>query len=127
MATRTELCLRLPNSPGALNRVCQVLADAGVNLVALTVEAAGTLRMVTDNPLRAAGALEEADYRADQRDVLFVEVPNGPGALADTARLLAGAGVNVEYVYATASEGQSTVGVVVGTEDAQRAATSTGI
>ncbi len=127
MATRTELCLRLPNSPGALNRVCQVLADAGVNLVALTVESAGTLRMVTDNPLRAAGALEEADYLVDQRDVLFVEVANGPGALADTARLLAGAGVNVEYVYATASEGQSTVGVVVGTEDAQRAATTTGI
>ncbi len=127
MAARTELCLRLPNSPGALDRLCRVLGDAGVNIVALSVEATGTLRMVVDNPLRAAGALEEADYRAEQRDVLFLELPNGPGALADAARLLAGAGVNVEYVYATTTEGHPTAGVVVGVEDAQRAATATGI
>ena len=127
MAARTELCLRLANSPGALQRACRVLADARVNIVALTVEAAGTLRMVVDNPLRAAGALEEADYRPEQRDVLVVELPNGPGALADLTQLLAGTGVNVEYAYATAVEGQPTAQVVVGVEDARRAATATGI
>ena len=127
MAIRTELSLRLPNSPGALGRACRILGDERVNVVALTVERGGTLRMVVDNPLRAAGALEEADYRAEQRDVLVVELPNRPGALADLAKLLAGTGVNVEYAYATAVEDQPTAQVVVGVEDARRAATVTGI
>ena len=40
MAIRTELNLRLPNSPGALAAVCRALADERVNIVALAVEPA---------------------------------------------------------------------------------------
>ena len=127
MASRTELSLRLANSPGTVQRVCQVLADARVNIVALTVEASGTLRIVTDNPLRAAGALEDAEYRPEQRDVLLLELANTPGALAQAARFVASAGINIEYLYATAQEGDTSAAVIVGVEDPRRAATAIGI
>ena len=127
MAVRTELCLRLQNSPGALSRVCGVLAAERVNVVALTVEAGGALRLVADNPLRAAATLESADYVVEQRDVLFLELPNGPGALERAARMLAAADVNVEYAYASAVESQALAVVIVGVEDAQRAATRAGV
>lgn len=127
MAVRTEICLRLQNSPGALSRVCGVLAAERVNVVALTVEAGGALRLVADNPLRAAATLESADYVVEQRDVLFLELPNGPGALERAARLLAAADVNVEYAYASAVESQALAVVIVGVEDAQRAATRAGV
>ena len=127
MAVRTELCLRLQNSPGALSRACGVLAAERVNVVALTVEAGGALRLVVDNPLRAAATLESADYVVEQRDVLFLELPNGPGALERAARLLAAADVNVEYAYASAVESQALAVVIVGVEDAQRAAASAGV
>ncbi|MBI4477626.1 MAG: ACT domain-containing protein, partial [Acidobacteria bacterium] len=39
---RTELVLRLPNSPGMIARVCQTLADERVNILAVQVEAGGT-------------------------------------------------------------------------------------
>lgn len=127
MAVRRELCLRLQNSPGALSRVCAVLAAERVNVVALTVEAGGALRLVADNPLRAAATLESADYVVEQRDVLFLELPNGPGALERAARLLAAADVNVEYTYASAVESQALAVVIVGVEDAQRAAAAAGV
>jgi hypothetical protein len=126
MAIRTELSLRLPNSPGALGRVCGILGDQRVNVFALTVERGGTLRMVVDNPLRAAGALAEQEYTVEERDVLLLALPNGPGALGQAARLLAAADVNVEYAYASALEGQPLATVVIGVEDAERAATVSG-
>ena len=126
MAMRTELSLRLPNSPGALGRVCRILGDQRVNVVALTVERGGTLRMVVDNPLRAAVALAEREYTVEQRNVLFLSLPNGPGALGKAAGLLAAADVNVEYAYASAVEGQPRATIVIGVEDAERAATAAG-
>ena len=79
MAIRTELSLRLQNTPGSLDRVCQYLLDERVNIVALSLEAGGTLRLVVDNPLRAAGTLEDKQYAVDQREVLLIQLPNDPG------------------------------------------------
>ena len=62
MAIRTELSLRLQNSQGALGHICQHLSDERVNILALHFEAGGTLRLVVDNPLRAAGILEEQKH-----------------------------------------------------------------
>lgn len=127
MAIRKELSLRLQNSPGALNRVCQILGDECVNVTALTVEASGTLRMVVDNPLRAAGALEIRKYTVEQRDILLLELPHNPRALERAARMLANADVNIEYTYASGFENQPRVAVVVGVENVARAATATGM
>ncbi len=126
MAIRTELSLRLPNSPGALGRVCRILGDERVNVIALAIERRGMLRLLVDNPLRAAGVLTEHEYSVVQGDVLFLELPNGPGALGRAAGLLAAADVNVEYAYASALERQPLAAVVIGVEDAARAAAATG-
>ena len=127
MAIRTELSLRLPNSPGALERVCDALQDARVNLLAMHLEGSGRLRLVVDNPLLAETALREHQYHVEQRDVLYALVPNAPGALAGTARLLAEAGINLDYAYAAAVEGSPMAAVVFGVADAQRASAAAGL
>lgn len=127
MAIRTELLLRLPNSPGALARVCQALFDERVNILALSLEGTGTVRMVVDNPLHAAGTLQEKEYAVEQRDVLYIQLPNDSGALEKAARMLANAGVNIDYVYGSALEDQPMAAVVVGVEDAQRASMAAGV
>ena len=119
--------MRLQNSPGALGRVCQHLLNERVNILALSLEAGGTLRLVVDNPLHAAGALKEQQYTVDERDVLFIQLPNDAGALEKAARMLANAGINVEYVYGSALEDHQMVSIVAGVEDAQRAATAAGV
>lgn len=127
MAIRTEISLRLPNSPGELGRVCRHLVDERINILALSLESGGTLRLVVDNPLHAAGTLEDKEYAVDRRDVLFIQVPNDPGSLEKTADVLAGAGVNVDYLYASGVEDDPSAAIVAGVEDAQRAAMATGL
>ena len=124
---RTELALRLPNTPGALAGVCRLLSDERVNILAITLEPSGQLRMVVDNHVHAAGVLREHHHQVTERDVIVTTVPNAPGALAPTLRLVADANVNVEYAYSGAAEGSAMASVVLGVDDAQRAAAAAGI
>jgi hypothetical protein len=127
MAIQTELNLRLPNSPGALAGVCRLLADERVNILALTLEAGGQLRLVLDNHVRGAGVLRAHHHQITERPVVVAAVPNGPGALAPVLAIAADAGVNVDYAYGSANEGTTGAAIVLGVEDAQRAAAVSGI
>ena len=128
MAIRTELNLRLPNSPGALAGVCRALAAERVNIVALSVEPSGQLRLVVDNHVRASGVLRERHHHVTTREVIVAAVGSGPGALAPVLDLVAGAGVNVEYAYGTTPDaGNTSASIVIGVEDAARAAAAAGI
>lgn len=127
MAIRTELNLRLPNSPGALAGVCRLLSDARINILALAVETTGQVRLVVDNHVHAAGALREQHHHVAERPVIVVPIANGPGALTPVLQLVADAGVNIEYAYGTGPEGMPAAAVVLGVDDAQRAAAACGI
>jgi len=59
--------------------------------------------------------------------VILISVPNIPGALAPALRLVSDAGVNIEYAYAGATDMASIAAVIVGVEDAQRAAAAAGV
>ena len=127
MAIRTELNLRLPNSPGALAGVCALLSDERVNIISMELDSTGRLRLVVDNPVHGAGILREHHHQVTERDVIFVAVPNAPGSLAPTLRLISDAGVNIEYAYGGGSEGSPTASIVLGVDDAQRAAAAAGV
>lgn len=127
MAIRKELNLRLQNSPGSLARVCQLFGDERVNLIALLLESGGTLRVVVDNHVHAAAMLREQHYQVEERDVLYAVMPNQPGALARAVQLVAGAGVNLDYAYASGVENDPMVGVVIGVPDPMRASAAAGI
>lgn len=124
---RTELTVRLQNTPGALGRLCGALADERVNILALSLEPTGTLRLVVDNPVHAAGVLREHHYQISERAILYTLAPNDPGSLARIAGLLAAEGVNLEYVYTTAVEEQGMAAIVAGVPDAARASAAAGL
>lgn len=123
---RTELGIRLPNNAGALAGVWRLLANARVNVLATSLDASGQLRLVVDNHVHAAAVLREGRHQVTERDVLVLTTADAPGALAGPLRLVAEAGINIDYVYggAGASGGAS---VVIGVEDALRASAATGI
>jgi len=93
----------------------------------MQLEHTGLLRLVVDNPLHAAELMRERKIKVDQRDVLYTVMPNDPGALGRAAKLLADAGVNVEYLYTTAVEGHQMAAVVIGVPDAMKASAAAGI
>jgi len=125
--TRTELSLRLPNSPGALGGVCRLLSDERVNVLAMSLDSGGQLRLVVDNHVHGGAVLREHHHQVAERDVIVTAVPNAPGSLAPALKLVSDANVNVEYAYGGGAEGSASAVVVLGVDDAQRAAAAAGI
>ena len=103
--TATQLAVFLANRPGALARVCEALANAGINIYALatsdTVDHT-VVRMVVSDSTKALMLLGEAGVLALESDVLTIETENQPGILAKIAERLAEAEVNIEYAYLAA-------------------------
>jgi hypothetical protein len=62
-----------------------------------------------------------------ERDVIVTMIPNAPGALAPALKLVSDARVNVEYAYGGGSEGSPTAAIVLGVDDAERAAAAAGM
>ncbi len=124
---RTELSFRLPNNPGALAGVCRLLSDQRVNVLAMALESGGQMRMVVDNHVHAAATLRDHHHQVTERNVIVTMVPNAPGALAPALKLVSDAGINVEYAYGGGSESSQTAAIVLGVDDAQRAAAAAGV
>lgn len=124
---RIELSIRLPNSPGALTGVCRLLSDARVNILAMALESGGQLRMVVDNHVHGAAVLREHHHQVTERNVIVTTIPNAPGALAPTLKLVSDANISVEYAYGGGAEGSAAAAIVLGVEDAERAAAAAGV
>lgn len=127
MAIQREITVKLANSPGTLSRVSQLLGAERINMLAMSIEPSGHLRIVVDNPLHAISTLREQHYNVEDRDVLYTVMPNEPGSLSRALRLLGDAGINIEYAYASGIDRVPMVGVVIAVADAQRASYVAGI
>ena len=115
-----QLAIYMDNRPGMLARICQALAKANVNILALsildTVDHA-IIRMVVDRPKEAETVLAGMHAMMQYRDVVFMDVPNQVGALAVVAEKLAVAGINLEYAYCTTAAANSAGAIVLRTND----------
>lgn len=93
----------MENTPGHLEDVCKAIAEAGVNLLTITIAETkeyGIVRTIVDKPDVAATALKNAGYFAKIVEVLAVEVNDKPGALLAILKKASEAGINIEYMYA---------------------------
>jgi len=102
MRIATQLAVFLENRPGTLARVCEALAEAKINVYAVSTSDTvdhTVVRMVVSDARKALFLLEERGALVVESEVLMVEAENRPGALARVARKLADAKVNIEYCY----------------------------
>lgn len=98
-----QISVFLENTPGHLEDVCKALAEAGVNLLTITIAETkeyGIVRAIVDKPDAAAAALKAAGFFAKLVDILAVEVEDKPGALLQILKKTSEAGLNIEYMYA---------------------------
>jgi hypothetical protein len=101
-----EVTAYLENKPGRLAKICSALAQAKINVRALSVMDANgrsVLRMVTDDMEPAKKVLTSLGTEHAWSDVLAVEVENKPGSLARVLERLAEEHINVEYAYVSGS------------------------
>ncbi len=100
----TQFSIMLVNKPGVLAQVTRTLAQARINIVAMTMMDSsehGVLRVVAeeDEPVRAA--LIPLNLPTTETEVLLVDMSNRAGALADVCGRLAEAHININYAYCT--------------------------
>jgi hypothetical protein len=108
MQITKQLALFLDNRPGTLARVADALADAKINIYAITISDTvdhSVIRLVVSDYRKALHVFGDHGTLVVEDDVLMVEGSNKPGALAQIAHKLADARINIEYCYsATAPE-----------------------
>lgn len=105
-----QLSVFLENKSGRLNEVSQLLGDAGINLSALSVADTsefGILRLIVSDPDQAYQVLKAADFSVKLTDVVCLNSPNVPGALAKALNILSSEEVFIEYLYAFSMDKQS--------------------
>ncbi|NLX60711.1 MAG: ACT domain-containing protein [Phycisphaerae bacterium] len=98
-----QLSVFLENKPGQLSHPCRVLADAGINIVTLSLadtQQFGILRVIVRQWQEGLDALKAAGCVVNVTDVVAVEVPDRPGGLATILEAIEKAGMNLEYMYA---------------------------
>lgn len=125
MAKAKQLTVPCENRPGTLAHVARVLGDAKVNILGFLTTTSGiegSVALVVDNPNKAKKALEGAGLPYSEQDVLHVELPHIPGALASFAGKLAAKEINVTSGYQTAVRGSKKSGVILVVSDLVRAA-----
>ena len=98
-----DLVIEIKNEPGALARVASAISDAGVNLAAATCIGTADeveLHILVPHTEAARRALVLSQLAVSrEREVVVVEVEDRPGVLADLARKVARAGVDLDLLY----------------------------
>jgi len=119
-----QLSIFLENRAGRLAYVTNVLAEAGINLLALSLADTtdfGILRLIVDDPEKAREVLQEHQVICMVNSVTAVEVADEPGGLARLLNLMAEKGVNVEYMYAFSQRQTGRAALIFRFDDADKA------
>lgn len=105
MHTATQVTIVLPNIPSSLAKVGDLLRSANVNILAISCregQPETAIHLVVDDPETAKIVLKPLG-KVTLTEVLAFLVKNKPGAIASIGRAFAGAGINIQTIYATAT------------------------
>lgn len=98
-----QLSIFLENRAGRLAEVTRILAEAGVNIRALSLADTsdfGILRLIVSDFEKAREKLKANGFTVGRTTVVAVKVDDRPGGLHAIIKALQEANINVEYMYA---------------------------
>ena len=124
--TVKQISIDIPNEPGQMAIISEMMGDAGVNLIALFVSTktpggVGLMRFVADNPDKAINTLNSNGIEVQVDEVLAAETPHHAGGLLAVLNPLKRAKVNVSYLYPCIQTGEATI-LILGADDIQAGA-----
>ena len=111
-----QLSLFIENRSGQVRIPCQALADAGINILAMSLadtEQFGILRLIVKDWQKARDLLERAGSVVKITDVVAVEVEDHPGGLLKLLTIFENAKMTIEYMYAFNTSGPGDRAVLV--------------
>jgi hypothetical protein len=115
----TQLSIPIPNRPGELSRLSDILGDEGINIRALTAAVNredAFIHLVADDPGKAEEVLKSKGYEPVRHDVIAVETPDHPGGLNAILRPLKQDKINVEFLYPAIGKIRGNAVLIVGAD-----------
>ena len=124
MQITQQLAIFLDNRPGMLARLADALAEAKINIYAISTSDTvdhSVIRLVTSDYRKAMHVFEAHGTLVIEDDVLMIEGSNKPGELARLAHRLADAKINIEYCYSATSPSAKKGLMIMRVSDAKKA------
>lgn len=115
-----QLSVFIENKKGRLAFITKILAQAGVDIRAMSVADTsdfGILRLIVDNPEKAIEAFKNEGMAVSLTEVLAVGVEDVPGGFAKAANALWNNGISIEYAYAFISQKDGAAFVILRVDD----------
>ena len=112
------------NKVGVLSKVAAMLADRGIDIVAISAQAAGgvaLMNFVTDDALHTRDLLAKKGLKIQENTVLLLEIEDKPGALVQITRKLAAKKIDILNIYASAPASYGPCTLVMATNNNQKA------
>ena len=118
-----QISVFFENNAGRLGEVTRVLAEAEINIRAISIADTadfGILRLIVHNCDRALEALNKAGFTTRISNVIAVEIEDKPGSLAMVMELFKKSMINIEYLYASLEGQVGRAVIIIKTADHQK-------
>ena len=119
-----QISVLLGNNPGTLSRLTDILDKEDITAKALLTASTAEdsmVRLVVNDPERAAAILRSFNFNLEVTPVLAAEVPLHPGGMNAILKPLAAADINIHYLYTTINRlGKETI-VILGVDKIEEA------
>ncbi|MCQ2509313.1 MAG: hypothetical protein MJ116_02445 [Lachnospiraceae bacterium] len=102
-----QLSIFVENKTGSLVKATEVLAEAGVDLRAMSIADTrdfGILRIIVNDTYAAVTALKDNGFVVNMTDVVGCVMADKPGAAGEMFAALSEAGIAIKYMYGFAGK-----------------------
>lgn len=119
-----QLSIFASNEPGQMVKVTDALSAANIDIRAMSVadtQEFGILRLIVSDSEKGRNALKSKNCVVSITEVIGIKVPDRPGSLAKSLKLLADNDINLEYMYAFITISKEYAYVVIRVQDTETA------
>ncbi len=112
------------NKPGKLKNITKVLAEEGVNILAMNIASSdgfGVIRFIVDKSDIAYQSLKRKGFTVSLNEVLAIELIDRPGGLYEVSAILAKKKINIENAYVLILGSRKKAFLIVDVQDIEKA------